>query len=269
MSEQHRTGRRAARRRRALGAGTAAGAFLAFGLGPLAPSAQADGEFDWLTDLVDAMTGTVATAGPDTHGLDLDGWFNPATWDQQLPGVDEASSAAAGAGLGAGELGDYTTLLLPLYTGLHTSIENWIHSPFGQTVDGFINTVAGSKVIGDGTAGTATDPNGGDAGWLFGDGGAGYNATADGAAGGNGGDAGFFGNGGTGGSGGTGGTGGDGGAGGTQFGIGGAGGAGGAGLTGGDGGNGGTGGAGMGLLLNVGGVGGTGGIGGAGTADTA
>ncbi|WP_344994487.1 PGRS repeat-containing protein, partial [Tsukamurella soli] len=58
--------------------------------------------------------------------------------------------------------------------------------------------------IGDGTNGTATDPDGGAGGLLIGDGGAGYDETAAGVSGGDGGSAGLIGDGGAGGSGGAG-----------------------------------------------------------------
>ncbi|MGB8790302.1 MAG: cellulase family glycosylhydrolase, partial [Mycobacterium sp.] len=91
----------------------------------------------------------------------------------------------------------------------------------GQQVVGFINSVAGSDVIGNGAPGTEADPTGGAGGWLFGDGGAGWNSTDPGVAGGEGGAAGIIGNGGVGGEGGAGADGGDGGAGGSFLGIGG------------------------------------------------
>jgi endoglycosylceramidase len=106
------------------------------------------------------------------------------------------------------------------YDPVHSAIEGWMHSDFGQQVDGLINQLFGSTVIGDGADGTADDPDGGAGGWLLGDGGDGY-AGADGAAGGAGGAAGWFGNGGDGGDGGAGAAGGDGGDGGSLFGIGG------------------------------------------------
>src|SRR6201999_3579520 len=75
-----------------------------------------------------------------------------------------------------------------LYEPIHTAIEDWISSPAGEHVDNFINTISGQLLIGNGAAGTATDPNGGDGGLLFGDGGNGYdesgNATVDGGDGG-------------------------------------------------------------------------------------
>ncbi len=145
-----------------------------------------------------------------------------------------------------------------IYTPIHTGVENWIDSGLGQQVDGLINTLAGSYVIGNGAAGTAADPTGGAAGWLLGDGGAGWDSTEAGVAGGDGGTAGILCNGGAGGAGGAGAAGGAGGAGGRLMGIGGAG---GAGAAGGVGGGGGAGGAGAGLLFGVGGNGGDGGNG--------
>ncbi|VBA44186.1 putative PE family protein PE23 [Mycobacterium attenuatum] len=145
----------------------------------------------------------------------------------------------------------------------------------------------GRPLIGNGADGTATNPNGGPGGLLYGNGGNGYSWPAgSGRAGGNGGSAGLIGNGGAGGSGGSGtgaggsgGNGGNGGSGGLLFGNGGAGAAGGNGVagahssgsqpagTGGTGGNGGAGGHG-GLLSGIGGVGGYGGDGGAGGNET-
>jgi endoglycosylceramidase len=148
-----------------------------------------------------------------------------------------------------------------VYTSVHIVVEDWIDSGLGQQVDGLINTLAGSYVIGNGAPGTADAPTGGAGGWLFGDGGAGWHSDEVGVAGGDGGAAGFLGNGGPGGAGGASAAGGAGGAGGWLMGIGGGGGTGGAGAAGGAGGAGGTGGAGRGLLFGVGGDGGNGGDG--------
>jgi endoglycosylceramidase len=148
-----------------------------------------------------------------------------------------------------------------VYTPVHTAVEAWIDSDLGQTVDGFINTLAGSYVIGNGAGGTAAHPAGGAGGWLLGDGGTGWDGTEAGVAGGTGGAAGWLGNGGAGGGGGAGSGGAAGGAGGGFMGIGGAGGGGGAGSDGGSGGAGGAGGAGIGLVFGVGGDGGHGGDG--------
>lgn len=147
-----------------------------------------------------------------------------------------------------------------IYNPLHTGIQGWINSPLGQGVDGVINRLAGTYVIGNGRTGTATAPNGTAGGWLFGDGGAGWDSTEAAVRGGNGGAAGMVGNGGRGGSGGAGASGGTGGPGGVLMGIGGHGGAGGA-QAGGTGGPGGKGGNGRGLLFGAGGGGGRGGDG--------
>lgn len=148
-----------------------------------------------------------------------------------------------------------------VYTPLHGVVQAWITSEIGSQVDDFINTVAGSYVIGNGVAGTAAHHDGGAGGWLLGDGGAGWTSTEDGVSGGAGGAAGLLGNGGAGGAGGAGAAGGAGGAGGRLMGIGGVGGAGGAGVAGALGGGGGAGGDAMGLVFGVGGHGGAGGDG--------
>lgn len=63
-------------------------------------------------------------------------------------------------------------------------------------------TLLGRPLIGDGAPGTATSPNGGAGGLLYGNGGNGYSATASGVGGAAGGSAGLIGNGGAGGRGG-------------------------------------------------------------------
>jgi endoglycosylceramidase len=197
-----------------------------------APSARADlFDFDWLADLVDPAA-TAASVDP-TDGLDL-----------------------AAEPLGA-DPPDVTALFDQyVYTPIHTALENWIDSPLGQAVDPVLNQTSEllglGTMIGDGTAGTAEDPDGGAGGWLFGDGGAGWDSTDSTVAGGDGGAAGLIGNGGAGGDGGPGAAGGAGGAGGWLFGDGGAGGDGGDGV---EGGHGGDGGDGIGLF----GIGGNGG----------
>lgn len=121
-------------------------------------------------------------------------------------------------------------------------------------------TLLGRPLIGDGAPGTATSPNGGAGGLLYGNGGNGYSATASGVGGGAGGSAGLIGNGGAGGAGGPNAPGGAGGNGGWLLGNGGIGGPGGAssipGMSGGAGGTGGAAG-----LLGWGANGGAGGLG--------
>ncbi|WP_431233017.1 PGRS repeat-containing protein [Mycolicibacterium psychrotolerans] len=148
-----------------------------------------------------------------------------------------------------------------IYTPLHVVVQAWITSEIGRQVDDFINSAAGSYVIGNGADGTEADHNGGAGGWLLGDGGAGWNSTEAGVSGGAGGRAGALGNGGTGGTGGAGADGGAGGAGGQLMGIGGAGGNAGASVVGAVGGRGGAGGDATGLVFGVGGHGGVGGDG--------
>jgi PE family len=91
-----------------------------------------------------------------------------------------------------------------------------------QDVLGVVNApteaLLGRPLIGNGTNGTATSPNGGAGGLLFGNGGTGFSQTASGAIGGAGGSAGLIGNGGAGGAGGAGAAGGAGGLGGWLFG---------------------------------------------------
>lgn len=148
-----------------------------------------------------------------------------------------------------------------VYSPMHTAVQMWITSEIGKLVDGFVNALAGSYVIGNGTAGTEARPDGGAGGWLLGDGGAGWNSTQAGVAGGRGGSAGVLGDGGAGGQGGAGAAGGAGGASGLLMGIGGLGGDGGAGAAGAKGGAGGFGGGGRGLVFGRGGHGGSGGDG--------
>ncbi|BBX24789.1 hypothetical protein MTER_42000 [Mycolicibacter terrae] len=242
-----------------VGWGTAVGAFLAFGVTPLAapPPASAEG-FDDVFE--QALAPFLDTA---TGGLDWDAMFSPAAWQAFLePTWDGVlAGAAAGSILAAP---DPTAWLQDLvYTPLHSGIEGWINSAGAAPIVAGLNQLSAAlgagMMIGDGVAGTPEHAAGGAAGWLFGDGGAGWDNTEAEGVGGAGGAAGFFGNGGDGGDGGSGGSGGSGGAGGWFMGIGGTGGAGGGGLTGGVGG---AGGAGVGWLL---GVGGTGGLGGDGT----
>jgi broad specificity phosphatase PhoE len=153
-----------------------------------------------------------------------------ASIDTTLQGVVTAVNTAASNG--------FQTLV---YGPTHTAGEAWINSSIGQALDPIINAptdaLSGRDLIGNGAPGTATAPNGGAGGLLFGDGGAGYTQTGGpSATGGNGGNAGLIGNGGAGGGGFGGGAGGVGGNGGGLMGNGGVGGAGSAGANGGNGG---------------------------------
>jgi endoglycosylceramidase len=194
--------------RRVLGLGVTAGAFFAFGMSPLvtAPTANADG----LDAIIDPIINSLAAIDP-TLGADLG-----AAVTSFDPSVAADSAAAAASTPDFSELFNQY-----VYTPTHTALEDWINSNVGKQVDGFINSITDSYAIGNGAPGTSADPDGGAGGWLFGDGGAGWNSDEAGVAGGNGGDAGFIGDGGVGGDGGTGADGGDGGAGGSFLGDGG------------------------------------------------
>ncbi|MGB3894374.1 MAG: PGRS repeat-containing protein, partial [Mycolicibacter sinensis] len=246
---------RARRRDRAVGAAASVGAFLAFGMAPLASAPAANADFDDLVaDLFDPSAwGNLSN--------DFDSLFTGSDWD--LSGSADASGA---------ELAQMWDTYF--YMPLHDMMQDWINSDFGASVNGMINqlfapfTEGFCGMICNGVDGTEADPDGGNGGLWFGDGGDGWSSTVDEMAGGNGGHAGGIGNGGDGGAGGFGADGGNGGHGGEMWGNGGDGGAGGAAtaaLAAGNGGNGGSSGQaqdffGMGAIGN----GGDGGIGGAG-----
>ncbi|MEB3019454.1 cellulase family glycosylhydrolase [[Mycobacterium] crassicus] len=195
---------RSTSRTRLAGAALVAGVSLGFGLSPV--------------------------SAPTAHAEVIDDVF-----DQFLAGIAADWGGPFAASAGAFDLSDW--FQQSIYLPVHHGLEQWLDTVAGQQVAELLNGF-GSHVIGDGTAGTEDDPNGGAAGWLFGDGGAGWDSDQAGVAGGAGGAAGLFGNGGVGGMGGAEATGGAGGAGGWLLGNGGAGGHGGEGGNGGDGGNG-------------------------------
>lgn len=212
-----------------------AGAFLAFGLAPVVTTPLAHAEvFDdavdqMLSPFLDATTGALDW-GTLSSPAAWEAFFDPAHWDGVLTGPGAADTMSF----------DPAALFQQfVYTPLHDNMQAWITSDLGKQVDGTINALFGSTVIGNGTAGTAENPHGGAGGWFFGDGGAGWSSTEAGVAGGAGGAAGMFGTGGAGGNGGDGAIGGEGGAGGWLFGNGGVGGHGGDGPDGGNGGDGG------------------------------
>ncbi|WP_036365597.1 PE family protein, partial [Mycobacterium asiaticum] len=113
-----------------------------------------------------------------------------------------ASIQGAAATLDTSLASGFQTLV---YGPIHTAGNAWISSPYGQALDPIINgptsMLFGRALIGHGAPGTAANPNGGAGGFLFGDGGAGYSATAGVTPGGNGGNAGPIGSGGPGGAG--------------------------------------------------------------------
>lgn len=230
-------------------------------------------------------------------------WLSSAAADLANIGstLDAASAAAATptTGLAAAAADEVSTAIATLFGGFGSEFQavNAQISSFQQQFVQLMNSAAGSyaaaesaasvpllddllglinaptnllfgrPIVGDGTAGTAANPNGGGGGLLFGNGGAGYSQTGGGLAGGNGGSAGLLGNGGAGGTGGAGtgiagGSGGSGGNGGLLFGNGGLGGIGGASTVANSGGAGGAGG--MAYLLGSGANGGAGGLDGGG-----
>lgn len=236
-----------------------AGALLSLGMLPLAtaPAAQAD-----IDDVIGQLFSPFMDTATSTVDWDAflappawDAFFDTAHWEAVWANLDDLSSVQAAVASPTG-----LTALFDewIYAPIHTGVGQLINSDLGQQVGGAINQLLGSYVIGDGADGNAESPHGGAGGWLLGDGGAGFDGTTEGVAGGAGGAAGWFGNGGAGGAGGSGAGGGAGGAGGWLLGIGGAGGAGGDGLVGGIGGGGGHGG----WLFGIGGAGGSGGDGG-------
>src|ERR1700727_3235736 len=282
---------RAKARGRALGLGGSAGAFLAFGLSPVAgcasaPPAHADG-LDVIVDpiinsILSSVTSFDALLGIDPSSLG----------DLALPATDAAATAPSGW---EALFGDFTSPVSDAGTAasltdstsstwLQGLEQAWINSDFGQQVDTGLSSwfeqadPAASAVGGacglicngaDGVGGgSLADATGQGGGIFFGNGGDG--ATDALGQGGGGGDALDFGNGGDGGVGADGGAGGDGGNAGLFFGNAGDGGNGGGGVGGGIGENGGHGGAGgdasKGGLFGTTGVNGNGGNGGAGGA---
>ena len=168
------------------------------------PAAHADdfGLGDLISDLIVSASSAATSAG-----------------ELSTPAVDQALAATASS---AETVSAESLFQQYIYDPLHTAVEDWINSSFGEQFDSFINTTSGEFLIGSGAPGTEADPNGGAGGLWLGDGGNGWNSDEAGVAGGNGGDAaGFLGNGGEGGNGGAGADGGDGGNGGSLFGIGG------------------------------------------------
>lgn len=156
------------RRRRVVGAGTAAGAFLALGMTPLLFAPQARADFEWLGDLLDPLINSATTA--DLTDPVAWAWLDPAAHIDGATWFDQN-----------------------IYVPIHTAIDDWINSSDGAQFAAAVNTWSGQFLIGDGVDGTASHPDGGDGGLLFGDGGDGYYGGNGGNAGwliGDGGDAG-------------------------------------------------------------------------------
>ncbi|MGH3563113.1 MAG: hypothetical protein ACRDTN_15350, partial [Mycobacterium sp.] len=147
-----------AHRRRVAGLLVAFGAFLGFGMAPLAtaPRAHAD-DIDLLLDPIIASVQATMTE------------LDPAGLAASVDPFAGAADAAAAAWFDQA-----------IYLPLHADIETWINSTLGQAVDGFINGLFGQYLLGDGAAGTALHPEGGNAGLLLGDGGTGFGYSCSG-----------------------------------------------------------------------------------------
>ena len=182
-SKRNRQSRGIAARRVGSRSGAGAGAFLAFGLSPLAaaPAAQAD----VLTDWIDLVIDPVVNAAPPVEALDFSAWLDPSTWNLDWAGTDLAGTFAAAAVPSPEAVPFDDWLGQFVYAPLHTSIEDWINSPSGIQFGDLVNTWSGQFLIGDGVDGTALNPDGADGGLWLGDGG-------DGWLGGDGGNAGWF-----------------------------------------------------------------------------
>ena len=166
------------RRNRAIGTGSALGTFLALGMTPLAaaPPANADVLDTILDPIINSLAGIDPTMGADL--LTVVDTFDPTfaldSTATAATSLDAAATAATSTSI------DYSQLFNEfIYTPIHTVDQAWINSSLGEQVDNALNQWAGVDLIGNGAAGTAADPNGGDAGLWFGDGGAGYDASTD------------------------------------------------------------------------------------------
>lgn len=177
-SKQNRRSRNAkALRRAVVGLIASAGAFLAFGMTPLAmpPSAHAD-EFELIVDpIINSISSIDPALGTDlTAGL--------ANLDSALAGAAAFDPSSAAGSLGA--------LSNPFDTWLHGLEQDWINSPLGQQVDSASNawfaqadpsavsaddpTAGACGLICNGANGLpGTGENGQGGGLLLGDGGAG------------------------------------------------------------------------------------------------
>jgi hypothetical protein len=200
--------------------------------GVLAAAAEPAATVDLSTLLADLVNSTGVTDAPALAIPDL-ALPDPSSVVASIAAAAEPASAAPAADpafdlsgllaffgfVGTGQpdsIAFADSLQEGLYQPVHAIVEDWINSPLGQFVDSDINSLFQTPsnvcgVICDGVPGTEADPTGGGGGLLLGDGGAGYDATADpGMTGGDGGSAGLFGDGGAGGGGGLGANGGDG-----------------------------------------------------------
>lgn len=179
MSRHRRSGQKIHRSNRVFGAGTAVSAFLAFGLGPWAAAPPAHADFDdVLVDLLGADLGN-AVADLGANWGDQAAWavvLDPGSWSPFFDGLgDQATWDAILADLNLAGIGA-ASLDVP---GAADASFNW------GDIDWF-------RPFGDGADGTALHPDGYAGGWIYGTGGAGWDAdgtgtSIDGGAGGQGG----------------------------------------------------------------------------------
>src|SRR6201986_3740077 len=152
------------RRSRAVGIGAV---FAAFGVAMVSPPTARADDFG-LGDLISDLISSATSAEVGSQAVD------------QAP----AATRSGGETLSAAEL-----FQQDIYQPLHASVESWINSSFGDQVDNALNTASGQFLIGNGADGTGQlDPNGGDGGLWFGDGGNGWDSDQPGGGGGSGGD---------------------------------------------------------------------------------
>src|SRR5271163_2471608 len=184
-------------RRAVVGLIASAGAFLAFGITPLAmtPSAHAD-EFDVIIDpIINAISSIDPTLGTDlTAALaNLDSAFAGAA-------AFDPSSAASSLGALSTDVGSATSTANPFDAWSHGLEQDWINSSLGQQVDSslhgwFAQADPSAVSADDPTAGACglicqganglpgTGENGQGGGLLLGDGGAGGSGAPGGAGG--------------------------------------------------------------------------------------
>ncbi|MGA9488980.1 MAG: hypothetical protein WBV80_01840, partial [Mycobacterium sp.] len=140
-------------RRRVAGLIAIAGAFVAFGLGPLgvAPAAHAD-EFDVIVDpIINALSSVDPLLGADVSTV-LGDVTTSSGWESvvaDLGGVDSALGAASSAasvvpetGWAASDSGAAVSGAESWSTLAHGLEQDWITSQFGSQVDTSINTFA-------------------------------------------------------------------------------------------------------------------------------
>ncbi|MGB6204934.1 MAG: hypothetical protein WBF85_19800, partial [Mycolicibacter algericus] len=151
---------------RVVGAATSVGTFLALGLSPVA-TAPARADFDDLFSL-DQFLDDFALADPGATAGD--------TLDLGQVGTDIYTWTSVVEVVFAGLVQNQ------LYATIHDLGTLWMMGP-GALIDPIINPLfafdGACGLICDGVDGTVDHPDGGDGGWLFGDGGNGYGAGSD------------------------------------------------------------------------------------------